>query len=597
MDQKEPVDKLSADFSGERNNEYSNVCLQQVESFTQRYSKLISMTDWNYSSEKSFELVISLLEEYGINNIWSYWEVDLEEFSYRLRDGDFEIIEELFISKKDELQNNNLDELEIQLRVSELVHLTYASVQMFDVIIMNPSCRDSIKKSITLMKKYFLRIFNTISWKISQELINGLKQEVFCYLDVANVIVNSEIPMDGNNSKWRIEKLFESKMNQVDELKKRFNQPDFSDPHMISMTKNQFLKRSHLLKFRLSLQFNTFQQAAHFNTKCKLDKKQYNITNLKEEHNLWIYWLIELFSEISWKKIESTDLSAEHLNNLDLNVIELIRSKNCIQSVLDIFIDLLKSNHQDIWVLFEIVEAILYFSTNVDKQMVKVFQREINKVVKRNNRFQTWDLFLFEASIDSLYKNKDDLLIAHKESKIDSLTWIWNRKNFDESLDIFISKANHSSAYHGIMLFDIDKFKLINDKYWHPWWDAVLWTLASIVSSEIRNWVDQFYRVWWEEFSILFEVENEEWAQVFIEKIRSAVERRVAAEVRKKNKWKSLWDLHDVTISIWYVQVPKDNYVYDWVLNDVYVQADNALYFSKENGRNQSTKYTEDLDK
>ena len=55
--------------------------------------------------------------------------------------------------------------------------------------------------------------------------------------------------------------------------------------------------------------------------------------------------------------------------------------------------------------------------------------------------------------------------------------------------------------------------------------------------------------------------------------------------------------LSTVTVSVWYTQIPRDNYKNKNISSDIIVHADTALYASKNNGRNKVTKYGQELDK
>jgi diguanylate cyclase (GGDEF)-like protein len=84
----------------------------------------------------------------------------------------------------------------------------------------------------------------------------------------------------------------------------------------------------------------------------------------------------------------------------------------------------------------------------------------------------------------------------------DGLTETYNRQAFDQALAREAARAARYGRPLGLLAFDIDHFKAINDQYGHMAGDEVLRQLASLVSRNIRQ-EDVFARVGGEEFSLL----------------------------------------------------------------------------------------------
>lgn len=94
---------------------------------------------------------------------------------------------------------------------------------------------------------------------------------------------------------------------------------------------------------------------------------------------------------------------------------------------------------------------------------------------------------------------------------IDTLTWLNNRRAYNKKLDeLFKSWQNFS-----ICIFDLDKFKTINDTYWHDSWDLVLKKIGSVMREIF--WKESAFRIWWEEFCIIFDWTEEELNKKMIE--------------------------------------------------------------------------------
>jgi two-component system cell cycle response regulator len=90
----------------------------------------------------------------------------------------------------------------------------------------------------------------------------------------------------------------------------------------------------------------------------------------------------------------------------------------------------------------------------------------------------------------------------YESSKRDALTGIFNRKHFEERLKSEIAYAQRHETLVGLVLFDLDHFKKVNDTYGHPGGDVVLRHVTAIVAQKLRA-EDLFARVGGEEFAVL----------------------------------------------------------------------------------------------
>lgn len=150
----------------------------------------------------------------------------------------------------------------------------------------------------------------------------------------------------------------------------------------------------------------------------------------------------------------------------------------------------------------------------------------------------------------------------------DTLTKIYNRAKFNEVLQNILDKEDEDYA---LLMIDIDKFKNINDSFGHQMGDKVLQKLSSTIKYLIRP-TDVFARWGGEEFVLLLKNTDEKNAFSKAESIRMQIE-----ELDSKY-------LPKFTISIGGTMIrplePQGFYM---------KRADEALYESKENGRNQTT--------
>lgn len=100
---------------------------------------------------------------------------------------------------------------------------------------------------------------------------------------------------------------------------------------------------------------------------------------------------------------------------------------------------------------------------------------------------------------DRLICMRDELQV---QATHDSLTGIWNRKASMETLAREISRASRERKVIGLMLADLDHFKLINDTYGHLAGDRVLQTVAVRLKNALRAY-DTIGRYGGEEFLII----------------------------------------------------------------------------------------------
>lgn len=179
-------------------------------------------------------------------------------------------------------------------------------------------------------------------------------------------------------------------------------------------------------------------------------------------------------------------------------------------------------------------------------------------------------LWFSETSFKEQYITKEKL----KQSLLlDQLTSVYNRHQIE---NIIIKNTNNllfDKAIIGIL--DIDFFKKVNDTYGHEPGDKILINVANIIKKNVR---EEDYVIRWggEEFLMILpncQIEN---ANKIFERVRIEIE-------DYKN------EICPITVSIGYTTYNGNDY------HKTIKKADNALYYSKQHGRNQVTKYSPNL--
>jgi len=157
-------------------------------------------------------------------------------------------------------------------------------------------------------------------------------------------------------------------------------------------------------------------------------------------------------------------------------------------------------------------------------------------------------------------------------SVTDRLTGIYNRVKLDEALHEEYEKYKRYGTGYSVILFDIDRFKSVNDTYGHMVGDYVLKELACVVTGSVRN-VDTFGRWGGEEFLVICPNTDLEGAYKLAEHLRIAVENKIFDKVKKVT----------CSFGVAYIEDVSD-------MDVLLLEADKALYKAKENGRNRVEK-------
>ncbi len=105
--------------------------------------------------------------------------------------------------------------------------------------------------------------------------------------------------------------------------------------------------------------------------------------------------------------------------------------------------------------------------------------------------------FILGSNVEGQYHE-----VIYRLMTVDGLTQVHNKRFFDEALDREISRSNRYRRPFALILFDVDHFKQINDRYGHLAGDAVLRQLGTLVKARVRR-DDIVARTGGEEFAIL----------------------------------------------------------------------------------------------
>lgn len=177
--------------------------------------------------------------------------------------------------------------------------------------------------------------------------------------------------------------------------------------------------------------------------------------------------------------------------------------------------------------------------------------------------------YIYYQDVTAVHEYEQSLI---KKAMTDSLTRICNRHGIEKAIENYRTALTSSCVVYA----DIDHFKKINDTYSHDAGDFILSEVAKILSSNIRE-DDLVGRMGGEEFLIILNSTNTERARPKLEKIRETIKEHDF--IWKDNNIK-------LTMSFGASEFKPDK---DSDFERTITEADTALKYSKENGRDQIT--------
>jgi diguanylate cyclase (GGDEF)-like protein len=179
------------------------------------------------------------------------------------------------------------------------------------------------------------------------------------------------------------------------------------------------------------------------------------------------------------------------------------------------------------------------------------------------------------------------------DNERDTLTGLFNRKAFDSHISELLDDAERKldnelpdverrsagqDAHRWLGILDIDHFKSVNDTYGHLYGDEVLMIFANIMQQSFRK-SDLLFRYGGEEFVVILTPASEKDAMKVFNRFRERLESYNVPQVGR------------VTVSIGIARLTPNAHPATVLEN-----ADQSLYYAKENGRNRVANYHELID-
>jgi diguanylate cyclase (GGDEF)-like protein len=168
-----------------------------------------------------------------------------------------------------------------------------------------------------------------------------------------------------------------------------------------------------------------------------------------------------------------------------------------------------------------------------------------------------------------------------RQATHDPLTGLFNRRYLDQILYGEIAHARQSGSQLGILMVDVDHFKRINDRYGHKAGDLMLQKLGELMKSCVRT-ADIVCRYGGDEFVIVMPGVTESTVRKCAEDIRSRFE--MQSVIFENQKIQS-------TVSLGVAIYP----LHGSNVDEVFINADRAMYQAKQRGRNRVAIYSENF--
>jgi diguanylate cyclase len=169
------------------------------------------------------------------------------------------------------------------------------------------------------------------------------------------------------------------------------------------------------------------------------------------------------------------------------------------------------------------------------------------------------------AALSRAYSHRE----AEARASTDSLTGLPNRRYFDEFCALLARRRRAEDAI-GILMVDIDRFKLLNDAHGHAVGDEVLRAVAAAIAAAVRE-DDVPARFGGEEFAVLLRNPSRDEAVEVGERVREAVSGLELSRFGVASV--------SVSVGVAVASIP------DQPIAEIIEQADRALYDAKRGGR------------
>lgn len=221
------------------------------------------------------------------------------------------------------------------------------------------------------------------------------------------------------------------------------------------------------------------------------------------------------------------------------------------------------------------------------ERTLRIFCNILGQLLVNNRFIHQMDELVQERTrqLEQALEDAEELKQRYETlSIIDDLTQLHNRRFFFPETRAALARTVRDELPFSLLLLDVDHFKVVNDSFGHATGDEVLREVATLIREQIREG-DILARFGGEEFVLALPNTDQAGAMLLADRIRRQV---------KEHRWDLKGKHLTVTLSIGAAEISeygeKESQA---ILDHLIMQADQALYFGKHNGRDQACAYAD----
>jgi len=237
------------------------------------------------------------------------------------------------------------------------------------------------------------------------------------------------------------------------------------------------------------------------------------------------------------------------------------------------------SKHTGLYAFVDSTVEMQFQFTSGEDSLLKYYDCTISPIYSRT-KTSIGKIILFKDNTETT------VLLAKLKTlaTIDPLTQVYNRRHFIEIANRQLSHHARDGRSLSIIILDLDYFKQVNDTFGHLAGDEVLRNIARLLTLSVRGG-DSVARFGGEEFICLLAETGGKEAFLVAERMREEI---------KKARF-SIPGIKDVSITGSFGICSVENVTEGEKLDPLIARADLAMYHAKEQGRNRTVLYSDDL--
>lgn len=220
------------------------------------------------------------------------------------------------------------------------------------------------------------------------------------------------------------------------------------------------------------------------------------------------------------------------------------------------------------------------------KPLPSIWLQLKNIIPRHPFSFIGWGILLTGLSVIIGYLFDRQVFYRHsaeKKANVDGLTEAYNHRYFQDRLTSEVERAQRYGRNISVVMFDLDNFKQFNDRCGHQEGDRLLKWFTDICKASIRS-MDILARYGGEEFVLILPEAGIEEASAAADRIRESIELMAPDEFPAGPR---------ATVSAGVATFPE----HGQTRHTLILNADTALYFAKQSGKNRTAIYEESFKK